>query len=332
MFFSVCLCLQFTMTALCPAIMNISAAMDPPAPAAAPLASFAQLAFLLLLMRCFWIGSVMTAGMIQPAPAVLLAVQMLTVAATTGSAGASCSSHFMQHPLTAGRLDALYGWLEPGLFLTQPLVMMMAAGRRAEGAAWRCMSGGTHCFQASACACCVIGVGGGGVGWLWSLHCISPPATHPPSPSLPLLCLLAPLPLPAVHVGLIAWGALLATAAIFFMQLRDYRRLKQKQQQCRQAAGISRPAPLEPGKCDACRPGGAVSPLQLNAPQAGPLGGPAQAPDEPAACLHSLLFCLQGNGSWLFLPAWLHLCGRGWTASGWAWHCPVPYSYGSCAQ
>jgi hypothetical protein len=35
------------------------------------------------------------------------------------------------------------------------------------------------------------------------------------------------------------------------MQLRDYRQLKQKQQQYRQAAGISRPAPLEPGKCDA---------------------------------------------------------------------------------
>jgi hypothetical protein len=80
------------MTALCPAIMEISAAMDPPTPAQGPLASLAQLAFLLLLMHCFWIGSVLTAGMIQPNPVVLLALQLLTVAATTGSAATSCSS------------------------------------------------------------------------------------------------------------------------------------------------------------------------------------------------------------------------------------------------
>ena len=195
------------MAALCPAIMNISAAMDPPAPAAAPLASLAQLAFLLLLMRCFWIGSVLTAGMIQPTPAVLLAVQLLTVAATTGSAAASCSSQFMQHPLTAGRVDALYSWLEPGIALAQPLLLLTAAGRRAEGAAWRCMSGGRSApLPGSACTCFAFIMGGN----VWtpgfgSLHVgAAHPATSLTATPLPGPCLF-PCPqstwasLPGVH-------------------------------------------------------------------------------------------------------------------------------------
>ena len=98
----------------------------------------------------------------------------------------------MQHPLTAGRLDALYTWLEPGIVLAQPLLLLTAAGRRAEGAAWRCMSGGRpQCCQAE--HFCLLDHQRRrrhDVGWLlypciWPqpTHALPPP--HPPPVHLP---------------------------------------------------------------------------------------------------------------------------------------------------
>ena len=135
--------LQHILIALCPAIISITAAVDPAAPSSNPVAAAAQFLFLLLFVRCYWIGSVVGTGLHYAHPLVLLAEQLLTVAATIGSIGPSCRSQFMQHPLTVARLDVAYIWLQPLTLFCQPLLLAGRWSRGGRTAADRCVAGGT---------------------------------------------------------------------------------------------------------------------------------------------------------------------------------------------
>ena len=134
---------QHILTALCPAVISSTAAIDPAAPSTNPAAAAAQFLFLLLFVRCYWIGSVVGTGLHYAHPLVLLAEQLLTVAATIGSIGPSCRSQFMQHPLTVARLDVAYIWLQPLTLFCQPLLLAGRWSRGGRTAADRCVAGGT---------------------------------------------------------------------------------------------------------------------------------------------------------------------------------------------
>ena len=129
------------MIALCPAIISITAAVDPAAPSSNPVAAAAQFLFMLLFVRCYWIGSVVATGLHLAHPLVLLAEQLLTVAATVGSIGPSCRSQFMKHPLTVAKLDVAYVYLQPLTLFCQPLLAAGGWSRGGRTAVDRCAAG-----------------------------------------------------------------------------------------------------------------------------------------------------------------------------------------------
>ena len=268
---------QHILTALCPAVISSTAAIDPAAPSTNPAAAAAQFLFLLLFVRCYWIGSMVGTGLHQPHPAMLLPVQLLTVAATLGGIGPSCRSQFMQHPQTVASLDNAFSWLQPLVIFCQPLLVAGSWSR--SSTADRCAAGRLLALQQ----------GGRRQAGRIALHSLLQLFTSLAHfrQSSSFLSSCPPPCLTAVHVTCTVWGAAAAAAVVLGLQLRSYRGLKMQQAQQRRAVGLLASSRLEPGMLHS---GGSV-------------GGRALHGLHPIALRHALSLPLVA-GEWQYAAAW----------------------------